>query len=153
MRLALELVQREVVRVRAGEQPPARRVLATAALEYLDRRDGEWWPLVRLPPIWIDPEGVGALVGGLRDVLQGVAPGFAWQSSEAASLGVQLGAAPPGAVVEVGLDLGPLLAESSGLAPGAGGELALFRFAATSAALVRFAGRLEAQLAELDAAS
>jgi hypothetical protein len=151
LRLTVELVQRETIRGQPGASPSPARVLSVAALEWLDRRDAEWWPFVRLPPIWLDPGAVEALVSGLREVLQGAAPGFSWQSSEAAALGVQLGAAPGGAVVEVGLDLGPYLSDASGLPPRAGGELALFRFVATSADLVRFAGALEAQLGELAA--
>jgi hypothetical protein len=149
LRLALELVQREVVRVPTGEAPPAARLLSTAALEYLDQRDAEWWPLVRLPPLRLDAAGVEALVAGLRDVLQGVQPGFAWQSGETAALGLQLGAGEGGLVVEVGFDLGPFLADASGLPSRAGGELALFRFAAASAEAVRFAGALEAQLRDV----
>ena len=149
MRLALELVQRELQRGAPGEAPPGGRLLASASLDWLDARDGEWWPFVRLPPLWLDPGAAEALVAGLRDVLQGAAPGFAWQSGGAGALGLQLGAVPQGAVVEVGLDLGPFLGDVSGLAPGAGGELALFRFLALSTDLVRFAGALEAQLGEL----
>jgi hypothetical protein len=150
LRLGLDLVQRETVRVQPGEQPPAARLLTTATLEWLDGRDQEWWPFVRLPPLWLDAAGVEALVGGLRDVLQGAAPGFSWQSGVGGALGVQLGAAEGGAaVVEVGLDLGPFLADAAGLPSRSGGELALFRFVAAAPAVVRFAGALEAQLGDL----
>jgi hypothetical protein len=151
LRLALELVQREgSSRPQLGEPPPAARLLSTAALEYLDQRDAAWWPLVRLPPLRLDAAGIDALVAGLREVLQGAAPGFAWQSGAAAALGLQLGAAEGGGlVVEVGFDLGPFLADASGLPVRAGGELALFRFAAAPADAVRFAGALEAQLRDV----
>jgi hypothetical protein len=153
LRLGIDLVQRETVRVQPGEQPPAARVLSTASLEWLDGRDQEWWPFVRLPPLWLDAPGVEALVGGLRDVLQGAAPGFSWRSGEGGALGLQLGTAGAGAaIVEIGLDLGPFLADSSGLPSRSGGELALFRFVAAAPDLVRFAGALEAQLADLLAA-
>jgi hypothetical protein len=145
MRLAIDLVQREGQR--AGVDAPA-RLLATMALEWLDRRDAEWWPFVRLPPLRLDAPNVEALVAGLRDVLQGAAPGFAWQSGEPPAFGAQVGAVQGGALVEIGLDLGAFLADASGLPPRAGGELALFRFQAASAAVVRFAGELEAQLRE-----
>jgi hypothetical protein len=150
LRLGLDLVQREGVRVQPGEQPPAARLLATATIEYLDARDREWWPFVRLPPLWLDAPVVEALVSGLRDLLQGTAPGFAWQSGPGGALGVQVGAGEGGAaVVEVGLDLGPFLADASGLPARSGGELALFRFVSGAADVVRFAGALEVQLAEL----
>lgn len=146
VRLGLELVQRESVR--QGDPSPA-RILATAAVEWLDSRDGEWWPFVRLPPLHVDEAAAEALADGVRDLLRSAAPGFSWQAGEAAALGLQLGAAPGGAVVEVGLDLGAFLADASGLPPRAGGEAALFRFVVTAAELVRFGGALEAQLAEL----
>jgi hypothetical protein len=146
MRLEVDLVQRETIRVQPGEQAPAPRILARTALEWLDRRDREWWPFVRLPSLWVEAGGVDALVSGLRDLLQGAAPGFAWQSGAAASLALQLGAGEGGAlVVEVGVDLGPFLADASGLPASVAGELALFRFAVAPAELVRFAGALEAQ--------
>ena len=151
LRLGLDLVQRETVRALPGEQAPAARLLSTAALEWLDSRDREWWAFVRLPPLWLDTTGVAALVGGLRDLLQGAAPGFAWQSGEGGALGLQLGAVEGGAVVEVGVDLGPFLADASGLPARSGGELALFRFVSGAPDLVRFAGALEAQLASLAA--
>jgi hypothetical protein len=143
MRLSVDLVQRETLR--AGEEAPA-RLLATAGLEWLDRRDAEWWPFVRLPPLRLDAGNVEALVAGLRDVLQGAAPGFAWQSGEPAAFGAQIGAVDGGALVEIGLDLGAFLADASGLPPRGGGELALFRFQVASPDVVRFAAELEAQL-------
>src|SRR5215208_1953599 len=113
MRLALVLVQRESLRAQPGQPPPAARVLATAALEWLDARDGEWWPFVTLPPLWLDPGAAGAV-------------------------GLQLGAVEGGGlVVEVGLDLGRYLADVSGLQPRAGGEAALFRFPLQAEDLVR----------------
>ena len=66
--------------------------------------------------------------------------------------GVEGGGAEAGVIVEVGLDLGPLLSDSSGLPARSGGELALFRFVPGPADVVRFAGALEAQLAQLLAA-
>jgi hypothetical protein len=157
LRLALDLVQRETARAepgvgQPGGQAPAPRLLATATLEWLDGRDREWWPFVRLPPLWLDADVVEALVAGLREVLQGATPGFAWQSGEGGAFGLQVGAGASGATVEVGLDLGPFLADASGLPARSGGELALFRFVAGPADVVRFAGALEAQLAELLAA-
>jgi hypothetical protein len=149
VRLSVDLLQREGARPPPGAPAGEVRLLSTAAVEWFDRRDGEWWPFVRLPPLHLDAAVVEALVAGARDVLQGAAPGFSWQSGEAALLGVQLGATDRGAVVEVGVDLGPFLADVSGAASGAGGELALFRFPALSADLVRFAGALEAQLRDL----
>ncbi|HET7753219.1 MAG TPA: hypothetical protein VFK85_04850 [Anaeromyxobacteraceae bacterium] len=137
MRLLLDLVTRD----------EGGRVVATAAVEWLDRRDGEWWPFVRLPVVHLQAGAAEALVGGLRDMLQGVAPGFSWAAAENGSVALQVGDAESGApVVEVGIDLGAFLAESAGVPPRPGNELALFRFGGTRAELVRFAGEIEAQV-------
>lgn len=138
MRLLIDMVTRD---------RDSGRVVATAAVEWLDRRDGEWWPFVRLPVVYLQAGAAEALLGGLRDVLQGVAPGFSWVAAEGAALALQVGAAESGAgVVEVGIDLGAFLAESAGARVPGGDELALFRFAAPRADLVRFAGEVEEQV-------
>jgi hypothetical protein len=131
---------------------PSGRLLASASVEYLDRRDGERWPVVRLAVLWVAPDSARALVAGLSDVLQGSAPGFAWQSGEDAAVGLQVGApsvaagAPQGAFqVEVGLDLAPFLSEVAGVPRRPASELALFRFAATRPALVAFADAVRAE--------
>ena len=46
MRLLVDLVTRE---------RDSGRVVATCAVEWLDRRDGEWWPFVRLPVVHLQP--------------------------------------------------------------------------------------------------
>lgn len=148
MRLAIALVDRESPL--ATGQPafagvPAGRFLGTAAVEHFDRRDGEWWPFVRLPAVHVGPAAVDALVEGARQVLQGAVPGFAWQPGPGMPLAVQLGAPEdlPGILVEVAVDLGPWLAE---MVPGPpGSEACLFRFAASRADLVRFADALAAE--------
>ncbi len=152
LRLALTLVDREA-RVRGGlpvfQGVAAGRLLGTAAVEHFDRRDREWWPFVRLPALYLPGEAVGALVEGAREVLSGGAPGFAWQPGTGVPLAIQLGATegPPGILVEVGLDLGPWLADMVG--GQAGGEACLFRFAATRAELVRFADALAGEAREV----
>jgi hypothetical protein len=124
-------------------------LLAAAGLEYLDRRDGDWWPLARLPVLYLPADAVEGLKGQLLAFLAGATPGFAWRPGEGAALGLQLGAVPGGAVVEVGLDLGGFLAESAGVAPRTGGELALFRFRSEQPALVLFADQLGQELGTL----
>ncbi|HSB18834.1 MAG TPA: hypothetical protein VLD85_02365 [Anaeromyxobacteraceae bacterium] len=147
MRLAVALVDREAPP--AGHLPLADgasgRFLCTAAVEHFDRRDREWWPFVRIPALYLGPAAVDALVEGARQVLQGSAPGFAWQPGLGVPIALQLGAADdgPGVVVEVGIDLGPWLAEMVAGPPGR--EACLFRFAATRADLVRFADALAAE--------
>jgi hypothetical protein len=120
------------------------RVLATVALEYRDARDGEWWPLVRLPVVHLAPGGAESLVGALQDLMQGIIPGFAWQSGDGA-LGVQMGV-PEGQgellVAEVGMDLALFLAESAGAPRREGAEAALFRWPVTRGAAVAFADAL-----------
>ena len=141
MRLLVDLVTRE---------RDSGRVVATCAVEWLDRRDGEWWPFVRLPVVHLQPGTAEALVSGLREVLQGVVPGFSWAAGEAAAFALQVGAAESGsAVIEVGIDLGAFLSESAGVSAPRGDELALFRFAAARAELVRFAGQVEEQVASV----
>jgi hypothetical protein len=120
------------------------RLLASAAMEYRDARDGEWWPIVRLPVVHLVPGGAESLVGALQDLMQGVIPGFAWQSGDGA-LGVQIGV-PEGQgellVAEVGMDLALFLAESAGVPRRDGAEAALFRWPVTRGAAVAFADSL-----------
>jgi hypothetical protein len=153
MRLLLRLVDREAAGGGGGlpvlTGAPAGRFLASASVDHFDRRDGEWWPFVRLPSLFLDAGAVEALVEGSRDLLAGAAPGFSWRAGDAAPLALQL-AADPGAgpvVVEVGLELGGWLGDVSGAEPG--GEACLFRFAADRAALVRFADALGAEAREI----
>jgi hypothetical protein len=147
MRLAVALVDREGPQ--RGGLPladlPSGRFLCTAAVEHFDRRDREWWPFVRLPALYLAPGAVDALVEGARELLQGAAPGFAWSPGPGVPIALQLGAAEgtPGVLVEVGIDLGPWLAEMVDGSPGS--EACLFRFAATRADLVRFADALAAE--------
>lgn len=153
MRLAVSLVHREAPP--RGALPlsdaPSGRFLCTAAVEHFDRRDREWWPFVSLPALYLPPAALDALVEGARQLLQGAAPGFSWQPGEGVPIALQLGAsdAAPGVLVEVGIDLGPWLAEMVAGPPG--GEACLFRFAASRAELVRFADALIAEAGEVAA--
>ena len=127
------------------------RVLASAALEYRDARDGEWWPIVRLPVVHLVPGGAESLVAALQDLMQGVIPGFAWQSGDGA-LGLQVGV-PDGQgellVAEVGMDLALFLAESAGAPRREGAEAALFRWPVTRGAAVAFADALRRESVSL----
>lgn len=125
---------------------PALELLATAAVEYLDARDGEWWPLVRLPTLRLAAAQVEELLAAAAALLRGEGEGFAWRAGDEAPLALQLGAAPGGAVVEVGLDLSGFLADAAGAGGAPGSELALFRFRAAQADLVRFSDALAAEL-------
>jgi hypothetical protein len=144
LRLRLELVQRE--RAAPG------RVLASAALEHLDRGDLEHWPLVRLPPLWLAPGLAEALADGVDALVRGDAPGFSWQAGEGGPLGLQVSrtpGAPGGLQVEFGADLARFLEEVAGPAARPGAELALFRFGTTQAALVVFGASLRTELGAL----
>lgn len=152
----LRFVLALVVRVRpggpggpGGEEAGGGPVIVSAGMEYLDRRDGEWWPIVRLPPTQIPGEMVRRLLHDQAAYLAGGNSGFAWRPGEGAAFAVQVGAAPGGAVVEIGLDLGPFLAEVGGAPPRRDAELALFRLQAPQASLVRFADGLTRELEEL----
>lgn len=155
LRLAVELVSRDPATAPGagpgGASPgaPAGRLLATAALEYLDRRDGEWWPLVRLPPARFAEAAAARLLDELGRLLQGASGGFAWRPGEEAGFAIQLGADEGGAVLEVGLDLGAFLADAAGVAWRPEAELALFRFRAAQADLVRFSDALSRELEAL----
>jgi len=159
LRLRLALVDREApvrgpVAAEAGDgQAPSGRILASAGVEVLDPRDAEWWPVLRLAVLYLAPGAVHALVAGLQDVLQGNAPGFAWQEGAEAALGVQVGnlEGAPGdhLLVEVGLDLSQHLAELSQGPRRPGAELALFRWTATRAGVVAFAGTLRREAGAL----
>lgn len=155
LRFRLRLLDREGRgRAAAGGGPePGGRLLAAAALEYLDRRDGERWPLVELAALHLEAEAARALSAALAEVVRGAAPGLAWRSGEPAALGLQAGApeGAPGApwLVEVGMDLSGFLAGAAGVPARPGAELALFRFPVARSALVTFASELEAELGEL----
>ncbi len=140
LRVALALVARE----QGGE-----RVLATVAVESLDRRDGEWWPLVRLPPLHVSAGALRALSGDLRRLVRGAKPGFAWSPAEGSSFGLQLSATAGGAQLEVGLDLGGFLADTAGVPPRADSELVLFRWRVLQQDLVLFADALGRELEAL----
>ena len=133
----------------AAGGPAAGRVLATAGLEYLDRRDGEWWPLVRLPVLYLAPEAAQRLAEEARALVHGQSQGFSWRPEDDPVVGLQLGPAPGGAVVEVGVDLGAFLAEVAGTPRRAESELGLFRFRAAQADLVRFADAIGRELEAL----
>jgi hypothetical protein len=143
LRLALVLVARE-----AGSAV-AERLLVTAALEYLDQRDGEWWPLVRLPPLHLPVVAVERLLTDQADLLRGVSAGFSWRPGADASLGLQVGVVQGGAVLEIGLDLGAFLADVAGVPLRAEEELALFRFRALQQDLVKFSEALGRELEAL----
>jgi len=151
VRLRVDLVDREapspaplpVASAQGGGA--AGRLLGGAAVEYLDRRDGEWWPLAELPVLYLSPEEFRALAEPLQSFLRGELEGFAWQCGEGGALGLQLGAASEpggGLVVEVGLDLSLFLAEAAQAPLRRGAELALFRWLTTRAAAVAFAEAL-----------
>jgi hypothetical protein len=160
LRLNLDLVGRETGPRAPGagaEAPPAAptRVLASVTLESRDARDGEWWPLVRLPVVYVAAGGVQELVAGLLEVLQGAVPGIAWSSGDDGALGLQLGAPEGGTgllLAEVGIDLGLFLAESAGTPRRAGAELALFRWPVRRADAVSFADALRRESDGLPAA-
>jgi len=139
------------LRVEPVAREEAGRVLATAALEYRDARDGDWWALVRLPVVHVSPGGTEELVSALQDLMQGVVPGFAWQSGDGA-LGVQIGVVEGQGdllLAEVGLDLALFLAESAGAPRREGAEAALFRWPVTRGAAVAFADALRREAGSL----
>ena len=152
LRLRIDLVDREApVRgpaplVAADGRAPSGRLLASVGVEYLDGRDAEWWPLARLPVIYLAPEALRSLADGLGDLLRGAAPGLSWQSGADGAVGLQIG--PPQGeggdllVVEVGLDVSLFLAEVGRGPRRTGAELALFRWQTSRGSAVTFADAL-----------
>jgi hypothetical protein len=124
------------------------RVLASVAVESLDQRDREWWPLVRLPPVHLSGQALARLSSDLTELLRGATSGFAW-SPAGASLGLQVGALPGGAQLELGLDLGGFLADNAGVPLRAEADLALFRWRVRQEDLVLFADALARELEAL----
>jgi hypothetical protein len=100
--------------------------------------------VVRLPVVHLPAGSERTLFAALQDLLQGTAPGFAWQSGDGA-LGLQVGI-PEGQgqllLAEVGMDLALFLAESAGAPRREGAEAALFRWPVTRGAAVAFADAL-----------
>ncbi|HET9596087.1 MAG TPA: hypothetical protein VFP65_10925 [Anaeromyxobacteraceae bacterium] len=141
LRFALEVAGRE-----AGG-----RLLVTAGLEYRDARDESWWPVVRLPVLHLAGEALRGLEALLGALVAGAPDGFAWRPEDDPVFGLQLGPAPGGAVVEVGLDLGAFLAEVAGAPRRPEAELGLFRFRAGQADLVLFADGLARELTAVGA--
>jgi len=135
--------------VLAGREAEGPRAVAAAGLEYRDRRDGAWWPLLRLPALRLPTAALQALRDELLAFLRGDQPGFAWSSGDGGPLAIQLGRAEGGAVVEVGLDVSLFLEEVAGAKRREQAELALFRFRALVPARVVFSERLRAELEEL----
>lgn len=152
MRWHLEVVDREapvrgpVQVVTEDGRVPQGRLLATAAIEFFDQRDRQFWPFVRIPPVLVFPADLAALLAGLRDVVDGRSPGFAWRPGQEESLGVQVGSEGGQATCEVGFDLAGFLSDVAGQPRRTGRELGLFRFPTTQAALVKFASDLRAEL-------
>lgn len=131
LRLHLEWVDQE-------RQPPHRR-LGTAAIEFYDRRDQEYWPMVRLPILYADPEETARFDSQLKDLCSGRVDGLSLTLGAQSELAFQAAKqADQSYLIEVGLDLAPYLQEASGKPLEPGRELALFRFHASMAAMVLF---------------
>lgn len=113
--------------------------LASAAIEFFDARDQQFWPMVQLPVLHVAP---GTLAGLRAMIAQ--ADGFAWRGghTEEIALSVTKSEEPDRWIVEVGIDLSAYLRETARLFVAPGRELALFRFSVTAAGLQAFAAGL-----------
>lgn len=125
------------------------RVLASAGVECFDRRDGEFWPLVRLPVVYFGPADLPAVVESIRTLCAHESPGFGLRSEGDGDLALQLSRQEGALTVEAGFDLARVLAETAGRPGVPGSELALFRFQTATAELVQFADQLRRELEEL----
>lgn len=153
LRFFLSLVDREVLPIIPGQPPVpanAARILGTTGVEYLDRRDTEFWPLLRLPVLYLGGTDGADLVSSVRDLCALKVPGFAFRTGSHDDLVLQLARQEGGGfVVEAGIDLASYLFETSGLQGEPGRELALFRFTTSTSELVIFADQIKGELAAL----
>jgi hypothetical protein len=152
LRLAVELVDREVPPVIPGQPPvggDAIRVLGSAGMEFYDRRDSSYWPIIRLPVVYYEGTDPAQLVGSIRDLCSLKIPGFAFRTGSSQELAIQVGGQDGRWIVEVGLDLATFVLETAGTPGEAGRELAMFRFVTTTAELVRFADELKQEIGRL----
>lgn len=117
--------------------------VCTAAVEFYDRRDNEFWPMVRLPVLKMAQPDGHALVSAARDVCSQKRPGFSLRTGATEELQLQIGRDENGVSVEVGVDLSAYLREVSGRLAERGRELALFRFTAELSELVVFGKAVE----------
>ena len=164
-----------------GEAPPPRRLLATASMDFYDRKDQEFWPFVRMGVLWLGPGDARDLSDGLGRLIRDEVPGFAFRSEcasvpgGASELALQIGrvgesgAEEDGSAgrraeaggpepsktvyaIEIGLDLAALLNEASGAKNEPGEALSLFRFSTGRPQLVAFGQELQAELAAVEQA-
>ncbi|MHB8874559.1 MAG: hypothetical protein ACYC8T_12800 [Myxococcaceae bacterium] len=139
LRLAVQLADREAL-------SPG-RVIASVGVECLDRRDDEFWPLVRLPVVYFAAGDLPLLVGSIRRLCALEIPGVGLRSDGQGDLVLQLARQEGGGVVvEAGFDLAPVLAETAGRPGEPGRELVLFRFQTTTGGLVQFADAIRSEL-------
>lgn len=127
-----------------------RAFICTAAVEYLDKRDQEFWPTLRLPVLRVPAEDAHALTQALRDVCSQARPGFCFRTGAREELQLALSRQGGAVAVEVGVDLCVYLLETAGVPSPPGRELALFRFEAPLAEVVVFADAVAARVAELE---
>ncbi|MFL5320611.1 MAG: hypothetical protein ACJ790_13200 [Myxococcaceae bacterium] len=150
LRFLLQLVDRERPSRGPTAVSSAHRILGTAAIEFFDRRDREFIPMLQLPVLHVAAQDAEAFATALRELTSGTRGGFSFRTGAMEELTLQIGREASGAfVVEVGVDLGAWLKETSGAAHAPGKELALFRFEAPMAELVLFAASLYEELQKL----
>ena len=153
LRFCLELVEREVPPVVPGQPalpPEAIRVLGSAGMEFFDRRDGSFWPFIRLPVVYYAGTDPTELVGSIRELCSLKVPGFAFRTGSNHDVALQVGRQEGGGfIVEVGIDLATYLLETTGAQGEPGRELAMFRFVTTTAELVTFADQLKQEMGRL----
>jgi hypothetical protein len=123
--------------------------IATAAVEFFDKRDQDFWPMLRLPVVRMSIEDGAALVNAIRDVCSQSRPGFSFRTGVTEELQLNVLRDGPTAAIEIGMDLSAYLKETTGISSPAGRELALFRFDAGLTELVVFGDALASKQSEL----
>ena len=124
------------------------KFLGSAGVEVFDRRDGEFWPLVRVPVVKVAAHEVMPLVDALKECCAGSRPGVTMHFGEANEIALNLGPQNGGGfLVEIGFDLSVVLREHAGVVSEPGRELSLFRFSTSTEQVVKFGDQLRAESA------
>lgn len=117
------------------------------SVDALDRRDEEFWAMVRLPVVKMAAADVRGLVDALKECCAGGRAGVSVQLGEHREVALSVSVSPDGGfVIEVGFDLASVALEHAGIATARGRELSLFRLMASTSEVVRFGDALAQQL-------
>lgn len=134
LRFALRFIQKE-----KGSE----RVLGSAEIEYLDRRDNSYWPVLRLPVLYIHRADGLDISDAVKDLCRKGRDGFSVTLGADQELAIQMARTDEDVfLVELGMDLASVFSQVSGKQSAVGEELSLFRLLCHTRDLVVFASQL-----------